>query len=113
MTRRLFFVVDALSVSAIGLFFYLAARRFAFPGNADDKTISLVQLFTTLPMAFGILWVIYRLLWGKKNFPRQLEKLLIIENTQGGNTRRIVIPLAIAAVVIFLLKLFAFLIKVM
>jgi hypothetical protein len=112
MEKRLLVVVDIFSILAIAVFFSLAARREAFPRDVYDRTISFIQLGMLFPFVFGILWLIYRLLWKKRSLSFSCGKRLAIASAPDTKVRRIIIPIILAAVIVFIIKFSAFLIKV-
>ena len=53
---------DVVSPTIVMAFFYITARRMAFPYERHAIAVALWQLGMVLPTAFSIIWILYRFL---------------------------------------------------
>jgi hypothetical protein len=102
---------DSISILLIAFFFTSLSYRMAFPGSRYDRELSFVQLAVVFPAAFGICWILFRLLRNKSiNDPSLLARAV-----KAGTTSlwlRAIVTVALSAIFILSLKSCALLMKI-
>jgi len=97
--KRLF---NILSTAVVLTFFYVMAHRYAYPGAESDRQYGYFQLYLALPTAIAIFWLIARFCLTHKwteNVVRWTPTSRVIGTILGG------------ALLAFIIKFAAFLIK--